>query len=174
MIVRRVAGAVVALAVVGAGAFLVQRVQFSGGEDSGPEPQRLGESSLQGVEVSDLAEDGINLSQPPKDYLAPLSGSNAKEAVRGVYSDVSARQIVLAHLETENVGGFAGEVWIINYDLNDDDIMKECRNSAMLFALSFVDANNGRVLFSTSRERPSLSSPGCGGPAGRPAAATPA
>jgi hypothetical protein len=152
MKLRTVAAALVVAALLGAGITLGVQALFGGGGYSGPPAGQLAESWLQGVNINGLADEGIYLSQPPSDYHPKTSSGFAKHATDGQYSSVSARQILIAHLQTQFMGGFDGQVYIINFD--PTEIPPECPGAHTIYAVAFVDADTGKYLSSTSVESP--------------------
>jgi hypothetical protein len=151
--------AVVALiiaALVGAGGTLAVQALFFNDEESIPEAQRLGQSWLEGVDPNEL---NVYLSPPPSQYRPEVTSRRAKRAAGAQYEDVTARQIVLAHLQTEAWGGFDGQVWIVNFDPADPDLHAFCPSASPIYALAFVDADTGELLGVMGAGRPS---PSCG------------
>jgi hypothetical protein len=158
MKLRTVAAALVIAALLGAGGALAVQALFGGGE-SLPPVEKLSESWLQGVNINELADQGMYLSQPPSDYHPKTSSGFAKHATDAQYAKVSARQILLAHLQMQSTGGFDGQVYIINFDPADPDLHAFCPSSTPIYALSFVDADTGNLVFTIGEDSPS---PNCG------------
>ncbi len=144
---RTFAVAVVVAALVGAGGTLgVQALRGGGGHGySGPPAGQLSDSWLDGIDINELAQQGLYLSQPPRDYYPKLSPAYAKEvAAHNQFMNVPARQIVLAHLQTDTMGGFDGQVYVVNFD--PDKIPAECPGSRTTLAFALVDSDNARVI----------------------------
>jgi hypothetical protein len=159
MNLRTVAITLVAGALLGAGGTVGMQALIGGGDsESLPPVEKLGESWLQGVDINDLAGQGLYLSQPPPDYIPKISGGAAKRVAGEEYSKASARQILLAHLQTDALGGFDGQVFVVNFD--PVDLPALCPGSHTIFAIAFVDSNSGAYLYAQSAECPS-STPAC-------------
>jgi hypothetical protein len=159
MKLRTVAAALVVVALLGAGGTLTVQALLSGGGEPLPPVEKLSESWLQGVNINELAGQGLYLSPPPQDYVPKTSSGFAKHTTDSQYSNVSARQILLAHLQTQYTGGFEGQVYIINFDPADLDLHAFCPSSTPIYALSFVDADTGKLLSTIGEDSPS---PNCG------------
>lgn len=113
MNIRVLAITLVLAALFGTAAFFGGRAILHGGEST---PQRLGKTTLEGVGLNTLAGAYIYVSPPPEGYAPKVSSDTAKLAVASEYPSVSARQALLAHLETPDAGGIDGQVWIVNLD----------------------------------------------------------
>lgn len=156
-----VAAALVLAALVSAGGTLaVQALRGGGGHDySGPPAGQLSASWLDGIDINELAQQGLYLSQPPHDYLPKFSAAYAQQVAGDEFRDVPARQIVLAHLQTDAMGGFDGQVYVVNFD--PTGLPGECPGSHIVLAFALVDSDNARVISSESVESGSTPSPTC-------------
>jgi len=161
---RTTAAALIIAVLAGAGGTLAVQALFFSEDESIPEAQRLAESWLEGVNLNELAEQGLYLSQPPAHYVPRISVGAAKRAAGSRYTDVSARQILLAHLQTEGMGGFDGQVFVVNFDPADPDLDAFCPSAPPIYALAFVDSDTDDLLGVLGADSPS---PGCGGPVPR-------
>lgn len=162
MKLQTTAGTLIIAALVGAGVALAVQALFFSEEESIPEAQRLGESWLTGVDLNELAEQGLYLSQPPAHYMPRFTSHAAKRAAGSEYSDVSARQILLAHLQTEAWNSFDGQVFIVNFDPADSDLHAFCPTASPIYALAFVNADTDELLGVLGADSPPL---GCRDPA---------
>jgi hypothetical protein len=144
-----VAGAVVAIVIVGVAAFFVQRAVFSGGEDAGPAPQRYGEATLIGVPPDDLP--GFRFSAPPSNYKPKISSREAFSIARD-RRHMDARQILLASVESDVSNKTSSQVYIVNFE--PDRISPHCSGAHVLYSISLVDADTARIVGGQTVESP--------------------
>lgn len=154
---RLVAGAVIAVAVVGVAAFFVQRAVFSGDDNNGPKPQRYGNVDLEGVAADDVAD--LHISPPPADYVPRISGGDAFKIAKKdkMLRDVSVKQVLLVHRGPDDEP-VSGDLWMISLDPQDPDIFRFPCTSTIIYSLVFIDAETGEVLSAPTKGAPV---PGC-------------
>jgi hypothetical protein len=145
---RRIIGRLLVAAVVAgvlAGAWIATR---EGDERAqGIDPSGV---ALAGVNLDELAENGVELSEPPHDYVPRVSAADAAtEATkwRGAAPIGSA----LVHLKRP---GFEGEAWAINLDPSYDQPRRIGLEGQTLYHLAFISANTGEFMFFHMVEAP--------------------
>jgi hypothetical protein len=149
---------VVVVLALGIAAFLIEQSAPSSGS---PQVGRLGEVTLERAELSHLAAAGYVLTPSAHAYIPKVSPNDAARASPS-NREIAVNQIVLAHLETSNLGGISSEVWIVSYDPNDPRA-HNCPGAQGIYDITLVNANTGQAVATLSEEKPPL---GCGGPLG--------
>jgi hypothetical protein len=103
--------------------------------------------SLDGISIDELAAQGIFVTLLPGGSTAAIDSQAADRTADEYYPNVRAKQVVLAHLKTDSFGGHDTDIWIVNLDPRDPNLTPEGVGGTTKYAVVFVDANDGHVLF---------------------------
>jgi hypothetical protein len=85
--------------------------------------------------------------------VAGLAGAGVTLAVQALFFGGGES----LHLQTESMGGFDGQVFIVNFDPADPDLHAFCSDATPIYAIAFVDADTDRSLGVLGEDSPSPS-----------------